>query len=82
MPPETMHTPLTTLLTGHELAQRWGRSETVISLSAAVGVGPRYVKIAGTVRYPLEEVQRFERTYATEAISPKTQTAPDAAICG
>lgn len=77
-----MHTPLTTLLTGHELAQRWGRSETVISLSAAVGAGPRYVKIAGAVRYPLEEVQRFERTHATGAISPKAQAATDAAICG
>ncbi len=56
-----MNAPLSHLLTGRQLAMRWGRSETAISLSAAVGVGPRYVKLDGTVRYPVEEVQRFER---------------------
>jgi len=49
------------LLTGRELAQRWGRSETAISLSAAVGVGPSYIKVGGAVRFPVEEVLRFER---------------------
>lgn len=49
------------LLTGRELAQRWGRSETAINLSAAVGVGPSYIKIGGAVRFPVEEVLRFER---------------------
>jgi len=60
-PRENVNAPFNHLLTGRELAQRWGRSETAIGLSAAVGVGPRYVKIGGAVRYPVEEVQRFER---------------------
>jgi hypothetical protein len=49
------------LLTGRELANRWGRSESAISLASAVGVGPRYLKIDGAIRYPMDEVQRYER---------------------
>lgn len=49
------------LLTQGELALRWGRDETVIRLATAVGTGPRYVKIDGAIRYPFEEVQRYER---------------------
>lgn len=49
------------LLTGRELANRWGRSESAISLASAVGAGPRYLKIDGALRYPMEEVERYER---------------------
>jgi hypothetical protein len=49
------------LLSQSELAKRWGRSESAISLATAVGAGPRYVKIDGTIRYPFEEIQRYER---------------------
>lgn len=48
-------------LSQHELATRWSRSETAIGLASAVGVGPRYVKIDGAIKYPFEEVQRYER---------------------
>lgn len=49
------------LLTGRELAHRWGRSESAINLASAVGTGPRYLKIDGAIRYPMDEVQRYER---------------------
>lgn len=49
------------MLTPRELAQRWGRSESAICLASAVGAGPRYTKLDGAVRYPMEEVQRYER---------------------
>lgn len=49
------------LLSQRELAKRWGRSESAISLATAVGAGPRYVKIDGSIKYPVEEVQRYER---------------------
>ena len=49
------------LLTQGELARRWGRDESAIRLATAVGTGPRYVKIDGAIRYPFEEVQRYER---------------------
>lgn len=49
------------LLTGRELASRWGRSESAISLASAVGAGPRYLKVDGALRYPMDEVQRYER---------------------
>jgi predicted transcriptional regulator len=41
------------LLSQQDLARRWGRSETAIGLASAVGVGPRYVKIDGAIRYCL-----------------------------
>lgn len=50
-----------TLLSQKELALRWDRSETAISLSAAVGVGPRYVKVDGRIMYSLDEIQKYER---------------------
>lgn len=54
--------PNTTIfLSQRELATRWSRSETAIGLASAVGVGPRYVKIDGALKYPFEEVQRYER---------------------
>ena len=52
---------LTDLLTGRELAHRWGRSESAIRLATAVGTGPRYLKIDGAIRYPVDEVQRYEQ---------------------
>lgn len=52
---------LDTLITQQELARRWKRSETSISFASAVGVGPRYVKVDGLVKYPMDEVQRYER---------------------
>jgi hypothetical protein len=56
-----MHATFNRLLSQRELAQRWGRTESAISLATAVGAGPRYVKIDGAIRYPVEEVQRYER---------------------
>ena len=56
-----MDTAYNNLLTGRELAKRWGRSESAISLATAVGAGPRYIKVDGAVRYPVEEIQRYER---------------------
>lgn len=49
------------LLSQQELAKRWGRSEASISLASAVGAGPRYVKVDGAIKYPVEDIQRYER---------------------
>lgn len=48
-------------LSQQELAQRWGRSTSAIGLASALGVGPRYIKMDGALRYPMDEVQRYER---------------------
>jgi hypothetical protein len=48
-------------LSPQELALRWGRSVSSIGLSSAIGLGPKYVKLGGTLRYPIEEVQKYER---------------------
>lgn len=49
------------MLSQQELALRWGRSVSSIGLSSAIGLGPKYVKHAGAIRYPVEEVQKYER---------------------
>ena len=49
------------LISQQELAKRWGRSESAIMLASAVGAGPRYVKIDGALKYPVEEIQKYER---------------------
>ncbi|NVO05757.1 MAG: DNA-binding protein [Rhodoferax sp.] len=56
-----MQTPQALTLSQQELAQRWGRSVTAIGLRSAVGLGPRYIKEAGAIKYPVEEVQKYER---------------------
>jgi 3,4-dihydroxy-2-butanone 4-phosphate synthase len=49
------------LLSQQELAKRWGRTEAAIGLASAVGVGPRYIKVDGAIKYPVEDIQRYER---------------------
>ena len=49
------------MLSQQDLALRWGRSVSSIGLSSAIGLGPKYVKHAGALRYPVEEVQKYER---------------------
>ena len=61
------------LLSQGELAKRWGRSESAISLATAVGSGPRYIMIDGSIKYPFDEVQRYERACM---FSDATQTRP------
>lgn len=57
-----MENSLNTLLSPHDLARRWNKSEMAIRLASAVGVGPQYVKTGGELRYAVEEVQKYERT--------------------
>jgi hypothetical protein len=56
-----MEMPSPALLSQQELALRWGRSACAIGLASAVGLGPKYVKQDGALRYPVEEVQKYER---------------------
>lgn len=51
------------MLSQQQLAQRWGRSVSAIGLCSAVGLGPRYVKQDGALKYPMEEVQKYERAH-------------------
>lgn len=56
-----MEASSTSLITQRELARRWCKSEAVIQLASAVGVGPRYLKVNGQIVYTQDEVQRYER---------------------
>lgn len=48
-------------LTQRELANRWNKSEATIERYRCDGVGPKYLKIGGAVRYRLEDIEQFER---------------------
>jgi predicted site-specific integrase-resolvase len=48
------------LLSQEELAERWGVSVVLIGLYSAVGLGPKYVREGGFLRFPMEEVQKYE----------------------
>jgi predicted DNA-binding transcriptional regulator AlpA len=48
-------------LTQRELADRWNKSEATIERYRSDGVGPKYLKIGGAVRYRLEDIEQFER---------------------
>lgn len=48
------------MLSQQELADRWGVSVVLIGLYSAVGLGPRYVREDGFLRFPMEEVQKYE----------------------
>lgn len=56
-----MENSLNTPLSPHDLARRWNKSEMAIRLDSAVGLGPRYVKVCGELRYAVDEVQRYEQ---------------------
>ena len=58
---DTACAPVQTLFTQNELASRWGRSVSAIGLASALGVGPKYIKVDGALRYPLEEVRKYEQ---------------------
>ena len=44
-----------------ELSRRWGISEKTLQQQRWKGTGPRYDKIGNRVRYPIDEVERYER---------------------
>jgi predicted site-specific integrase-resolvase len=48
------------LLKPKELAERWGVSLNTLAIWRSKGKGAKFVKIGG-VRYPIEEVQKFEQ---------------------
>ena len=48
-------------LTQRELADRWNKSEATIERYRSDGVGPRFLKIGGAVRYRLEDIEAFEQ---------------------
>lgn len=48
-------------LTQRELAKRWNKSEGTLERFRSEGIGPRFLKIGGTVRYRLEDIEAYER---------------------
>jgi hypothetical protein len=46
--------------TREELAQRWRMPVKTLAEWASKGIGPRYAKFGRHVRYPLEEVLKWE----------------------
>ena len=48
------------LLTERALAKRWKKSVRTLQRWRAVGYGPEYIQIGGSVRYGIKDVVAFE----------------------
>jgi hypothetical protein len=59
-------------LTQLELARRWNKSVGTLERFRSEGIGPRFLKIGGTVRYRLEDIEAFERDCLYESVSSKS----------
>ena len=57
-----------------ELAARWKSSTSTLERWRTRGIGPRYLKIGGQVRYPDEDVREFEERSRRQSTS---MHAPD-----
>ncbi len=58
--------------TRDELAQRWRMPAKTLAEWASKGIGPRYAKFGRHVRYPLDEVLKWE---AEQMIGPTGNVA-------
>ncbi len=69
--PEAMHAALLQqaqpqdvarrVLTEQELATRWGVSHKTLARWRVEGKGPKYLKLSGSVRYALTDIEDYER---------------------
>lgn len=55
------------LLKPAELAQRWQVPDSTLRKWRSAGIGPKFIKIEGIVRYHEDEVRRCERSAARRA---------------
>jgi predicted DNA-binding transcriptional regulator AlpA len=49
------------LFTQIELARRWSCSQRTLQRWRASGAGPSFVRLGGSIRYPLSDVVTFEQ---------------------
>ena len=59
-------------LTQLELARRWNKSVGTLERFRSEGIGPRFLKIGGTVRYRLEDIEAYERDCLYDSASSKS----------
>ncbi len=62
-------------LTQRDLAERWGKAEATIERYRSDGVGPRFLKLGGGVRYRLEDIEQFERECLYDSPSQRRSTS-------
>lgn len=62
--------PMRRLLTPSALAERWSISSKTLANNRTRGTGPAFVRInGGTVRYPLDAVEAYERANTVQAVA-------------
>ena len=47
-------------LTQRQLAKRWEKSEASLERWRSLGIGPKFLKLGGQIRYRLEDVLGYE----------------------
>ena len=63
--------PIGEVFTQTELAQRWRLSTATIERWRSDGVGPKFLKLRGGVRYRKEDVVEFEHTCLRQSTSQR-----------
>ena len=51
---------MTTHLTQHQLAKRWGLSPRILERWRWIGSGPTFLKIGGRVAYRVQDIEAWE----------------------
>lgn len=51
----------TTMLTQHELADRWGIASRTLENWRQADKGPPFMKLEGTIRYRLADIEKYEQ---------------------
>ena len=59
-----MSAPDERLLNQDQLARRWNLSSRSLERWRWRGVGPKFCKLGGSVRYRFEDIQEYEREHA------------------
>jgi hypothetical protein len=49
-------------LTQHQLSDRWKISEASLERWRNIGIGPRYLKLVGRIRYDLADILAYEQS--------------------
>ncbi|BAV95744.1 MULTISPECIES: helix-turn-helix transcriptional regulator [Bacteria] len=58
------------LLRSTELADRWQVAECTVRKWRSKNVGPKYIKVGGSIRYRLDDVLRYEQAISQRRAAP------------
>lgn len=61
--------PVRQFITPTMLAQRWNISTKTLANNRARGIGLPFIKVGGSIRYPLDAVEQYEAANTVQAVA-------------